>query len=334
MSAWKEAVVCGIYTVSPLHVSTGQAEGAIDLPVTKEPHTGFAVIPASSLKGVAREAFAATARQAKPTGAGTTPEETEVEELFGPTLKRTNDLNEQETKAEKVETNHKQNSAPKLFTGALVFTEARLVAYAARSLNRPFLYVTCRLVLERLGRDLRAAGITTFENFSLPMPSAEVLVTDAPLANTTLVLEDLVYSGNVAQSSDLTRIADSLARLLPALEVDTRNRLKKGLVVIPDQDFAMLARRLPVRARIKLGENKTTSGDDGNLWYEEQVPADCLFVAMIGERSGKGGALKSFREKRTLLAVSQIGGNETVGEGICLWTVGHEPVKNGEGTKP
>ena len=87
----------------------------------------------------------------------------------------------------------------------------------------------------------------------------------------------------------------------------------------------MLARRLPVRARIKLGENKTTSGDDGNLWYEEHVPSDCLFVSMIGARRGKMGALEKLQRRGDALEVSQIGGNETVGEGICFWTVRPQP---------
>jgi CRISPR-associated protein Cmr4 len=92
-------------------------------------------------------------------------------------------------------------------------------------------------------------------------------------------------------------------------------------VVIPDEHFAMLVRRLPVRARIRLNEDKTTSGNGGNLWYEEHVPSDCLFVSMIGARRGRGDALRIFREHGARLEVSQIGGNETVGEGICFWAL-------------
>lgn len=310
MSAWEKAVICGIYTISPLHVSTGQAEGAIDLPVTKEPHTGYPVIPASSLKGVARDAFEGAHKG-------------DVDELFGPQPKRKK-ADEQAQESAPAGEAARSNAKATLFAGALVFTEARLVAYAARSLNRPFLYVTSRLILERLRRDLRAAGIEGFDAPPLP-PDGAVLVADAPLARGALVLEDLVYSGEIRESKELAGVGKALGRLLPALEADTQRRLEKSLIVIPDDDFGSLVRRLPVRARIKLGENKTTSGDDGNLWYEEQVPSDCLFVSMIGARRGKLGALKTLQSKRVALEVSQIGGNETVGEGICFWTV-HEPV--------
>ncbi len=302
MSAWEQALACGIYTVSPLHVSTGQAEGAIDLPVTKEPHTGFPVIPASSLKGVARDAFE---------GSGLPKDD--VKKLFGPTVDETTGAADKAT--------GEQGSAPTLYAGALVFTEARLVAYAVRSLNRPFLYVTSRLVLERLARDLRAANIKLGE-LSLPAGGDSVFVAEKSLVKTTLVLEDLVYTSGIAVSKHVEAIGQSLATLLPVSEEETtRRRLAKGLVVIPDEDFAMLVRRLPVRARIKLNEDKTTSGKGGNLWYEEHVPSDCLFVSLVGARRGKGEALQTFRKNEQRREVSQIGGNETVGEGICFWTL-------------
>lgn len=315
MSAWEQALACGIYTMSPLHVSTGQAEGAIDLPVVKEPHTGFPVIPASSLKGVARDAFE---------GNGLSKEA--VNKLFGPTVDETTGKASNATgeagkgASEAGKATGGQGSAPTLFAGALVFTEARLVAYAARSLNRPFLYVTSRLVLERLARDLRAANVD-IGPLALPATGASVLVAEKSLVEKTLVLEDLVYTRDIVHSAQAETIGKSLAALLPAEDGATRHRFAKSLVVIPDEHFAMLVRRLPVRARIKLNDSKTTSGDGGNLWYEEQVPSDCLFVSLIGARRGKGGALQTFREHGSRLEVSQIGGNETVGEGICFWTL-------------
>ena len=306
MSAWEEALVTGIYTVSPLHVGTGQSEGAIDLPVAKEPHTGFAVIPASSLKGVARDAFERPAKNDE-------PRQKQLETLFGPSTKKADEA----IKDRKAEDS--------LYAGSIVFTEARLVAYAARSLNRPFVYVTCRLVLERLARDLRAADVRVMAIPRLPSGAASTLVADRVLSSSTLVIEDLVYTPDrIGESSDVEEIGKSLAKLLPEDEVETRSRVQKNLVVIPDEDFASIVRRLPVRARIKLGDKKTTSDDDGNLWYEEQVPADCLFVSFIGVRPGKRGALADFKGNKKALEVSQIGGNETVGEGIVFWTLAEE----------
>ena len=44
-----------IFTRTPLHVGAGASVGAIDQPVQRERHTGFPVIPGSSVKGVLRD---------------------------------------------------------------------------------------------------------------------------------------------------------------------------------------------------------------------------------------------------------------------------------------
>ena len=41
-----------IFTRTPLHVGCGSSVGAVDLPVIRERHTRFPIIPGSSLKGV------------------------------------------------------------------------------------------------------------------------------------------------------------------------------------------------------------------------------------------------------------------------------------------
>ena len=44
--------IMSIFTRTPLHVGAGSAVGVVDLPVMRERHTGYPVIPGSSLKGV------------------------------------------------------------------------------------------------------------------------------------------------------------------------------------------------------------------------------------------------------------------------------------------
>ena len=41
-----------LFTRTPLHVGAGSSVGAIDQPIVRERHTGFPVIPGSSIKGV------------------------------------------------------------------------------------------------------------------------------------------------------------------------------------------------------------------------------------------------------------------------------------------
>ncbi|MBF0369874.1 MAG: type III-B CRISPR module RAMP protein Cmr4 [Magnetococcales bacterium] len=334
MTVWQDVALSAIYTLTPTHCGTGSTSGAIDLPIAREAGSGFPVLPATSLKGVAREAWE------KGNVQSTHPKEEPVTELFGP------DPSKDETEVG-------------LKAGRLAFTEGRLVAYPARAINRPFLHVTCPLILERLERDMRALG---FKGFPFPHPSIshsshKVLVADKDLLGESLVVEDLVYAKEeVNTSPELTQLAQGLAALLPRSEKATQERLQKGLVVIPDQDFHdLIQRAVPVAARIKLTQGKTTTpykdpvtGDtdeSGNLWYEEHLPAETLFVSFIGERRQVCGAnqkksaegnqgespparvlgLDLFRQESDLIRVIQIGGNETVGQGVCFWNLHGNP---------
>ena len=233
--------------------------------------------------------------------------------------------------------------------GALAFTEARLLAIPIRCLSSPFMHVTCPLILERFRRDLRAVGV---EGFLRPdwkvsdLEKGQVHVADKNLESKALVLEDLVYQGgDVGHLPMVEELADALAGLLPEEEEETRERLKSGLAVVPDEDFNDLVdRAIPVRARTKLTGGKTADKwfnedtgetEKGNLWYEESLPSDCLFASFVGERrhrkqnqgqaSGasetRDSPLKIFRDHGKKAEVIQIGGNETTGCGLCFFSL-------------
>lgn len=314
---WSDAVLTAIYSLSPLHYGIGQAAAAVDLPIAREAGSQFPLLPATGLKGVARDFLSP-----KAPGGGDTLAEKELTRLFGPSL----DQGESD-----------------LAAGALTFSEGRLVAYPVRSLNRPFFHVTCPLILERLARDLRAVGLRTDllpQNWQPRLAQGQALVASAEWLGSPLVLEDLCYlAGETSLSQELATFGQKLAQLLPAEETDTRNRLQQGLILIADADFnEIMGRVVPVRARIKLNSAKTTGdgpgGDSGNLWYEEHLPPDCLFLALVGERRqrrrGSDGhdddaqnaqaPLQVLRQVSQALRVVQIGGNETVGYGLCWWS--------------
>lgn len=44
-----------LFTRTPLHVGAGASVGAIDQPIIRERHTGFPILPGTSLKGVLRD---------------------------------------------------------------------------------------------------------------------------------------------------------------------------------------------------------------------------------------------------------------------------------------
>jgi CRISPR-associated protein Cmr4 len=108
-----------LFTRTPLHVGAGSALGAIDQPIQRERHTGFPVIPGSSIKGVLRDHFSCN------------PATKElVPDLFG----RGGDDKEFEA-------------------GKIAFGEARLLAFPVRSAKGSFALATSALALQRFARD-------------------------------------------------------------------------------------------------------------------------------------------------------------------------------------
>ena len=318
---WSDVRITGLYTLSPLHCGIGQVAGAVDLPVAREAGTDFPIIPATGLKGAARMHLR-----------GLLDDET-MDVLFGPELQ-----SDKQAGASATEENTR--------AGLLSFMEARLLAYPMRALVRPFLYVTCPMILGRLQRDLRALrpGGAWAAWAEEPMPKLlqeKAGVTREQWRDEPLVIEDLAYTGqDVAQVPWLEQTAARMAELLPPGEDFTRQQLRENLVCIPDADFGELIQRvIPVRARTQLTDGKTTDkwigphGQEqkGNLWYEEYIPADTLFVQFVGQRRPGDGATPSAeatKEARLTaldrhaeaLRYIQVGGNETVGYGLCWWS--------------
>lgn len=85
---------------------------------------------------------------------------------------------------------------------------------------------------------------------------------------------------------------------------------KYGYEVMECGDFSKLCddEHLPVIAR-----NKLDNGTSENLWYEQVIPAETVFCAMIDDHDGKLTACLDGQ-------YVQIGANATIGYGLCKFT--------------
>jgi CRISPR-associated protein Cmr4 len=110
-----------LFTRTPLHVGAGASVGAIDQPVQRERHTGFPIIPGSSIKGVLRDYLGRN-------GKGLSG--TDIDTQFG-----------------------KGGDGVDFAAGHLSFGEARLVAFPVRSAKGAFALAVSPLTLSRLARD-------------------------------------------------------------------------------------------------------------------------------------------------------------------------------------
>lgn len=295
-------VMLGLYAETPLHPGTGQSAGVVDLPVQRERHTGFPIIPSSSLKGSLRRAAE------RHWGDG----DRTVEILFGPKLEA--------------------GGGNEAYAGALTFTDARLLAFPVRSLSDVFLWVTCPLLLGRLARDLRLIGVEMPDLSALRgvyLGAEEILVADG--RSGTVVLEDISFQA--VPNEVWADAGRRLAEFLPGGAAHSlyREKFARHVALISDSDFSYLVKNsTQVTARIALDENKTTSGQGGNLWYEETLPPDSLFSVLVltqeprapaERRPGIPGATDVRNQFLELVGGDprflQVGGNETLGHGLC-----------------
>jgi CRISPR-associated protein Cmr4 len=147
-----------------------------------------------------------------------------------------------------------------------------------------------------------------------------------------VVLEDLAFQASADSAWSVT--VDRLARFLPEGQAHNvyREKFRRDLVLIEDGDFCYLVQHATqVTARVKLNDHKTTTEDGGNLWYEETVPADTLFYALVrperprttnSDLNGAAGVRAAILELLDgTLPFLQVGGNETVGHGWCAMRV-------------
>ncbi len=190
--------------------------------------------------------------------------------------------------------------------GEVSISDARLLLLPVRSLNGHFKWVTCPYLLERYQRDRHLSGVTGTMPPLPPLGAGQA----AAAGGGSLFLEELSFE--VVQT-DLTLFAEQIAPLVYHLTV--RERLAKGLVLVSDDEFSYFARfGLAVNARNVLDNEKKTSQ---NLWYEETVPPEALFYALLLARPGKQDALRELTEIFDQRPYIQVGGNETVGQGWC-----------------
>ena len=291
----KKAIVT-FYTVTAMHAGSGSTIGAIDLPIQREVHTNFPVIPGSSLKGALRQ-----------TATDKWPDKNKLTTVFGP-----------------------ETSQADKHGGSVLVGEAKLLALPVRSIQSVFFWVTCPMILQRLVRDLKQLGSKDLPA-SLKVPTAPddntALIPEdlGELEDSEgrLVLEDLDF--NAQKSEELKALIDWVAKNLVPENIGQHfmDKLKKHLVVVSDENMAYLSvNGTQVASRIVLDDATKTSK---NLWQEETLPSETILWSFVIAREPRADGLKSAKEvmdaMRDILGNDepvQIGGNETVGNGWCF----------------
>ncbi len=294
-----------LQAVTPLHVGSGRGIGFIDLPVMREVVTNWPFVPGSAVKGVLADHH------------GVTDNTRETNDLHRQAFGRGGDEH--------------SNS------GSLVFSDARLVCLPVRSLYGTFAFCTSPLALERLRRDLDSADLgRELPGVAIPGPTdgeMQVHVTIDPpsvlsngAASAKVFFEDLDFRAVPCQSA--TDWAKSLATWIftsgtSPTDQTWPNLFKERFAVVHDDVFNFLCETaLQVDARVKISK-ETKTVDEGQLWYEESLPAETILagIAWCGPVFGNGNRHDSAQRENivktfcTKTCQIQIGGKATVGRG-------------------
>lgn len=276
-----------LYAKSPLHAGTGQAVGAVDLPIARERATGIPFLPGSSIKGVLRDHYGAKLNDES--------QRQRAFYLFGP------------------DTDHAEAHA-----GSLHFGDGRLLLLPVRSLCGTFAYVTSPYLLERFEHDVKEAGLNLpfiQDTNALPKKPSHVLVTE----KSVLIHQDHVvfeeFKIKIGPRKEVSALAKALCDLLdiPSLE--------KRLAIVDDDTMSFFMEyAMDLSARTRL-EDDTKVVAKGALWYEESLPAESVLVSLAISAPPKKTNLKPAEAisdlKASLTHMLQFGGNATTGKGFC-----------------
>ncbi len=168
---WNNAgAILYLHALTGLHPGAGSALGAVDLPVQRERHTNWPLIPGSSVKGVLREACDPELRT----------------RLYGAP-------DEEGTTA-----------------GSLSFTDARLLAFPVRSLKGVFAWVTCPQALQRWRRDAALVGRKLTFDFPLVGEDEALAPSGSPCRHDgQIILEEFCFTARPREMDFFTPLSET-----------------------------------------------------------------------------------------------------------------------------
>lgn len=358
---FKKAGVLFLYTETPLHPGSGASLGLADLPVQREKATNHPIMQPSGIKGVFRDFMGEQTVDLNGEKMSLNQINRELADLRERLSQATDDQKTQlETQIKDCEEKRKkllhksgilavfgpETNEADTHSGALSFTEARIILFPVRSLFGVFAWVTCSQVLARLQRDLKIAEQSV--NWKVP-PQPEIgeawIVEDSTVtdqANESIVLEEYTFTRKACP--DASQIAKWLAEYAfpnDNAHIYWKNRLyeeKNGkvysnLVILRDEDFRDFTLfGTEVITRIRIDPVKGTVAH-GALWTEEHLPSDTLLYTLAlaadprvadGQlpdnlkKNGKGAAeqVLGYLTGKVEGKLVQMGGDATVGRGL------------------
>ena len=287
-----------IKTITPLHVGSGSDLGVVDMPIQRESHTGFPKIEASSLKGSIRSEFESKAQK--------NDEKKKIHIVFG--------CDDCEKDFSDTFTSKNRD-----FSGALGFTDSKILFFPIKSVKGVFAYVTCPMVLKRFKKDIEICKKEIKNGFDIPLDEVlddkcivlgDTCKIDKTNEKGSVILEEYSFSIEKAKTKDYIKI--------PNLDID-----KSRVVIVSDDNFTHFVKNsTEVITRTKIN-NITGTVQNGALFTEEYLPSETIMYSLAIANQPFSKAIEDFNnvmgyftDKFKKNNILQIGGNSTLGKGI------------------
>jgi len=284
---------CVFYAVSPIHAGSGASLAAVDLPIQRERHTNWPHIQASGVKGSMRAHYRDCAEN-----------KSLINLLFG------YDKDDHKYHKEVFKDDEEKQKIDENFPGAISISDAKLLAFPVRSNIAPFVWITCPAVLKRLSNDLEFAGKNAIVKPSIEGDKAVCLEGNL---SADVILEDMVVKVEKSEANPIPVGFPKLDRLL----------------LVSDDTFKYAVENCTeIQTQIKIASDTGTAAD-GSLRYQELLPADSVLYSVVYfSRTAFDHIPQAETVSKHIQDVIkdfiQIGGDETLGRGICRvnWIAG------------
>ena len=290
----KELVsMISFYAISPIHAGSGSSTGAVDNPIQRERHTNWPMVQASAVKGAMRSHF----RRFFDIG--------KAEEEYKKDISKSDIINYIFGSDEQDGWEKDKDSVP----GALSVSDAKIFAMPVRSNVAPFVWVTSPAVLKRLKRDL------SFLNMK-----EDISIENNIQGEKAKIIGDWEFKGKIILEDAVVVIDDGSEKLNSDFIKNNFPEVDK-LLLISDEMFKYVVDNCTeIQTQIKIDEKKGTA-KEGALRYEELLPADTVLYSIIyfsktaEDKLNPEGVYNNI--KLAIKDFLQIGGDETLGRGIC-----------------
>jgi CRISPR-associated protein Cmr4 len=285
--------IMSVFTRTPMHVGAGSSVGIVDLPIIRERHTGYPVIPGSSLKGVLADLWNDEAnRERNAKNLLCRKGNSDAEKLFG-----VDNLTEQAA------------------SGKLLIGEGRVVAFPVRSAKGGFAWITCPLALGRYLRDSgQKTDLSSLKLAEMDCLAAKELQFAAKEGSTSIILEEYTLKCQ----NDTKNVLSNVAGILKQMSDDSlwQEELGAHLAILSDEMFKYFVESTcEIAQHVKISD-ETGTAEGGALFNQENVPSETMFYAVFHE--AENGWLKVLGDKLvTVNNLLQIGADATTGLGWC-----------------